>query len=187
MILIIERFRGFLISHTLFMTVLAILFLATSCATHPNPQTRRSLEVGTVPQTERSSDPREIEELIYDEYMKWKDTRHRLGGTSQAGIDCSAFVREVYKNAFNIELPRTTREQVKRGKPIKREELRAGDLVFFKPPWYPRHVGIFLKGRKFVHATKGEGVTVSQIGPDYWGKYYWTARRIFPKQSQEQE
>jgi cell wall-associated NlpC family hydrolase len=178
--LISESLGRLQISHSFFLTVLAILFLATSCATHADPQTRRSLEVKILQQTERSPDAPEIEERIYEEYIRWKGTRHRLGGTGQGGIDCSAFVRAVYQNAFNIELPRTTEEQVKRGRRIKREDLRAGDLVFFKPPSYPRHVGIFLRGRDFVHASKGEGVIISQIAPDYWGKYYWTARRIFP-------
>jgi cell wall-associated NlpC family hydrolase len=183
--LISERLRRLQISYTSSLTVLAILFVATSCATYANPQTRRSLEAKTLLQTARSSDSREIEELIYEEFTRWKGTRHRLGGTGQGGIDCSAFVRAVYKNAFNIELPRTTGEQVKRGRRVKREKLRAGDLVFFKPPSYPRHVGIFLRGRDFVHASKRKGVIISQIAPDYWGKYYWTARRIFPQQSQE--
>jgi cell wall-associated NlpC family hydrolase len=178
--LISERSRRLQISYAFSLTVLAILFATTSCATHANPQTRRSLEAETLLQTERTSDSRQIEELIYEEYVRWKGTRHRLGGTGQGGLDCSAFVRAVYKNAFNIELPRTTEEQAKRGRRIKRENLRAGDLVFFKPPSYPRHVGIFLKGRDFVHASKSEGVIISQIAPDYWGKYYWTARRIFP-------
>jgi cell wall-associated NlpC family hydrolase len=57
-------------------------------------------------------------------------------------------------------------------------ELRAGDLVFFKPPSAPRHVGIYLSGKQFVHASKSNGVTISEIDRVYWGKYYWTGRRI---------
>jgi cell wall-associated NlpC family hydrolase len=117
--------------------------------------------------------------------MRWKGTKHKLGGTGRDGIDCSNFVRAVYKNVFNIELPRTTRDQAKQGTPVKRNELQAGDLVFFKPPTYPRHVGIFLKGKVFVHASKSKGVITSQIDPYYWGKYYWTARRISPNQFQK--
>jgi cell wall-associated NlpC family hydrolase len=104
-----------------------------------------------------------------------------LGGTGRGGIDCSGFVRAVYKNVFNIELPRTTKGQVKQGRPISRGELQAGDLVFFKPPTYPRHVGIFLNGNQFVHASKNKGVIISKIDGYYWGKYYWTARRILSK------
>jgi hypothetical protein len=79
---------------------------------------------------------------------------------------------------LNVDLPRTTKAQVKQGRPIPLKRLQAGDLVFFKPPSYPRHVGIYLGGSEFVHASKNKGVTLSKIDPTYWGKYYWTARRI---------
>jgi cell wall-associated NlpC family hydrolase len=59
-------------------------------------------------------------------------------------------------------------------------ELQAGDLVFFQPSSYPRHVGIYLGGSEFVHASKSKGVTLSRIDETCWGKYYWTARRIIP-------
>jgi cell wall-associated NlpC family hydrolase len=87
-------------------------------------------------------------------------------------------VKAVYKDVFNVDLPRTTKAQVKQGRPIPLKRLQAGDLVFFKPPSYPRHVGIYLGGSEFVHASKNKGVTLSKIDPTYWGKYYWTARRI---------
>ena len=96
----------------------------------------------------------------------------------------SVFVKAVYKDVFNIELPRSTRLQVRAGQAVFYEDLRAGDLVFFRPPSYPRHVGIYLGGSEFVHASKNKGVTVSKIDRHYWGKYYWTARRILPKSYQ---
>jgi cell wall-associated NlpC family hydrolase len=57
--------------------------------------------------------------------------------------------------------------------------LEAGDLVFFRPPGNPRHVGIYLSNNEFMHASKTQGVTISRIDPLYWGKYYWTARRLY--------
>ncbi len=105
-----------------------------------------------------------------------------MGGDDRTGIDCSGFVRAVYKNVFNIDLPRTTKMQIKKGSPVDKNELSAGDLVFFKPPTYPCHVGIFLSENDFVHASKKKGVIISQIDSHYWGKYYLTARRILEKQ-----
>ena len=176
-----ETSRQFLISPCLRLPVLAIFLFALSCAAHLEPHTKVTPEIETSPRTKRYSDSREIEKLIYDEYMRWKGTQHRLGGTGRKGIDCSGFVRAVYKNVFTIDLPRTTKEQVKQGVPIKRDALQAGDLVFFKPPTYPRHVGIYLNGNEFVHASKNKGVIISRIDSYYWGEYYWTARRLFPK------
>jgi len=103
-----------------------------------------------------------------------------MGGTGHKGFDCSGFVKVVYRNVFDIELPRTTNGQVKRGKRIRFNELQPGDLVFFRPPEYARHVGIYLSQSKFVHASKKKGVSVSKIDGTYWEKYYWTARRILP-------
>jgi cell wall-associated NlpC family hydrolase len=129
---------------------------------------------------EKQSPANKVEMRILEEYRRWKGTRHRLGGTSRQGIDCSGFVKAVYKDVFNINLPRTTKAQVLQGKSISFNELQPGDLVFFKPPNYPRHVGILLSRSKFVHASKTKGVTISKIDSHYWGKYYWTARRIIP-------
>jgi len=132
-------------------------------------------------QARKYADTDDREKRILDEYKQWQGTRHKLGGNDGKGIDCSGFVKEVYRDVFNINLPRTTMEQVKWGKPVTLKELQPGDLVFFKPPTYARHVGIFLSQSEFVHASKKKGVTVSKIDAHYWGKYYWTARRILPE------
>ena len=121
-----------------------------------------------------------IERRILDQYQRWKGMRHQLGGTGSRGIDCSGFVKAVYRDAFNINLPRTTKAQVHQGKSVARHELQPGDLVFFRPPGYPRHVGIYLNQSKFVHASKSKGVTISKIDKYFWEKYFWTARRIIP-------
>jgi cell wall-associated NlpC family hydrolase len=158
--------------------VLMASFLISSCATSPQ-QSRVTATGSTHPSAVKSDfDDAELEKRLRLEYKRWKGTRHRLGGTGSRGIDCSGFVKAVYKDVFNIDLPRTTKAQVRRGRPIPFDALQAGDLVFFQPPTYPRHVGIYLGGSEFVHASKNKGVTLSKIDPTYWGKYYWTARRI---------
>ena len=162
------------------VTALALSVFTTSCTTnqkHPavvNPDLNRA---GTA---EKQSQVNNVEQRILDEYRRWKGIRHRLGGTGNQGIDCSGFVKTAYKDVFNINLPRTTKAQVRQGKSVSFNELQPGDLVFFKPPNYPRHVGIFLSRSQFVHASKTKGVTISKIDAHYWGKYYWTARRIIP-------
>jgi cell wall-associated NlpC family hydrolase len=162
------------------LSVLAAIFLIAACATPPK-QSRVTTIGSAHPQVFKGhAADAEIEKRIRDEYRRWKGTQHQLGGTGNRGIDCSGFVREVYKNVFNIDLPRTTNAQVKQGRPIPFNALQPGDLVFFKPSTYPRHVGIFLSESEFVHASKNKGVTVSKIDRYYWGKYYWTARRILP-------
>jgi cell wall-associated NlpC family hydrolase len=83
-------------------------------------------------------------------------------------------------NIFEMDLPRTTRAQSTLGRSVDQTDLQAGDLVFFKPPSYPRHVGIYLSRSEFIHASKSNGVTISRIDPVYWGNYFWMARRLLP-------
>jgi cell wall-associated NlpC family hydrolase len=160
----------------------ALCFFAISCSTS---QKQPPAEYPDSHRQVKAADPGQagnIEQRILVQYQRWKGTRHRLGGSGSRGIDCSGFVKAVYRDAFNINLPRTTKAQVHQGKSVPRNELQPGDLVFFKPPGYPRHVGIYLNQSKFVHASKSKGVIISKIDKYYWGKYFWTARRIISAQ-----
>ncbi len=176
----LKTFYGCISINFLGVFVPAALFLMVGC-TAPTKPVRMTTSKDQHPQVEkRRAADSDIEKRLRQEYRRWLGTQHRLGGSGRGGIDCSGFVSAVYKDVFNIELPRTTRSQVRQGRVIPFENLRAGDLVFFKPPSYPRHVGIYLGGSEFVHASKKNGVTVSKIDKVYWGKYYWTARRVLP-------
>ena len=121
----------------------------------------------------------EIERRIRKECIRLKGSACRLNESNRGALDCSGFVRTVYKNVFDMDLPRSSREQSRQGISIARDDLRAGDLVFFRPPDYSCHVGIFLSQDRFVHVSKKKGITISQIDPLYWSKYYWTGRRVF--------
>ncbi len=72
-----------------------------------------------------------IKEKLYAQYAQWKGAKYKLGGLNKNGIDCSGFVFVTFKSKLGIALPRTTSLQVKTGKYIERNKLRAGDLVFF--------------------------------------------------------
>lgn len=119
-----------------------------------------------------------VEARVRSAYEQWRGSRHRLGGKGKGGIDCSAFVQAIYKDTFGLSLPRTTKAMVNVGKSIDRSELRAGDLVFFKPDSYPRHVGIYLSAGEFVHVSARKGVMISRTDSKYWSRHFWTARRI---------
>jgi len=109
---------------------------------------------------------------------RWEGAPHRLGGASTQGVDCSALVQSVYANEFGLDVPRTTAEQVHAGTPVSRSQLRPGDLVFFRPEWKERHVGIYLSDGQFLHASESEGVRVSDLRRSYWEERWWQARRL---------
>jgi cell wall-associated NlpC family hydrolase len=160
--------------------ILAVSTLTTSCSTAQKQKPVVYSEPRRVVKTPVPPRGNNIENSILDQYQRWKGTPHQLGGAGSRGIDCSGFVMAVYRDAFSIKLHRTTQSQVQQGKSVSLNELQPGDLVFFKPPDYPRHVGIYLSKSKFVHASKSKGVTISKIDEYYWGKYFWTAKRIIP-------
>ncbi|TLU75998.1 C40 family peptidase [Mannheimia varigena] len=108
-------------------------------------------------------------------YRNWVGTRYRMGGTTKAGIDCSAFVREVMGKAFNRDMPRSTAEQRHIGRSISKSDLRPGDLVFFRKN---NHVGVYIGNGKFVHASSSRGVTTSSLSESYWSRTYTQSRRV---------
>ncbi|MXW64133.1 MAG: hypothetical protein F4Y00_01150 [Bacteroidetes bacterium SB0662_bin_6] len=119
-----------------------------------------------------------VESRIHAEYAHWRGTPYLLGGTTKRGVDCSAFVQNVYADAFGIDLPRSTADQVREGRRVQPAQLKAGDLVFFRPPGASRHVGIYLENGTFTHASTSQGVTLGSLEEAYWQSAYWTSRRL---------
>lgn len=115
------------------------------------------------------------------QYDYWQGTPYRLGGTSKNGIDCSALIQIIYKNAFTKNIPRTTKIQAQSGAFVTRNNLKIGDLVFFKPSGKSRHVGIYMGKNQFMHASTSKGVIISTLDNPYWKSNYWQARRILDK------
>jgi lipoprotein Spr len=126
---------------------------------------------------EESSVTTDMNDAFMDFYNEWKHVKYRLGGNSKRGIDCSAFTQRVYKEKFDVKIPRTTRTQVKVGKEIKKSELELGDLVFFKTGRTDRHVGVYMGNGEFMHASI-KGVKFTKLDKPFYKKAYWTSRRI---------
>ena len=119
-----------------------------------------------------------IASTLRAETQRWEGTPYELGGTTRRGIDCSAFAQRLYRNALDVELPRSTRTQVQEGQRISKSNLRPGDLVFFRPARKVRHVGVYVGEGEFAHASTSEGVTITPLSREYWQDAYWTARRV---------
>ena len=124
-----------------------------------------------------SSTSAAVRQALLAQHQRWVGTPYRLGGTNERGIDCSALIQNVYRDTFNVQLPRTTRQQVKQGRQVDRSELQPGDLVFFNPPGVGRHAGIYIGSGRFMHASSSKGVMISRLDNSYWQRYYWQSRR----------
>lgn len=112
----------------------------------------------------------------------WFGTRYVYGGTTKRGIDCSAFTREMYRGAYNIELPRTAREQYATVRKISAVDLKEGDLVFFNTTGGVSHVGIYLSNNKFAHASSKKGVTISDLYESFYLNRFIGAGRLQEKE-----
>jgi lipoprotein Spr len=118
-----------------------------------------------------------VHNALMDFYNKWKGVKYKFGGDDRKGIDCSAFTQKVFKEKFDLDIPRTTRTQVKIGTTVKKSELELGDLIFFKTGRVDRHVGIYIGEGKFMHASI-KGVKVTKLNKPFYKKAYWTSKRV---------
>ena len=112
--------------------------------------------------------------------MALRGTPYRNGGTDPSrGFDCSGFVQWVFAQHGTI-LPRGTREQYDEGGKLDRDDVQAGDLVFFETVSRgPSHVGIALGAGQFVHAPSSRGVVrVESYTSGYWASRWVGARRV---------
>lgn len=106
---------------------------------------------------------------------------YRFGGNSpETGLDCSGFIQYVFKKSLRVTLPRTSAGMAQVGREIERDELKAGDLVFFNTRGFRySHVGIYLGNNKFIHAPRtGKNIEVANMGNSYWAGRYNGARRV---------
>lgn len=109
---------------------------------------------------------------LLDAYDSWKGTKYLWGGTTKKGVDCSALTRALYKEAFDYSLPRISVEQVKKGKRVSYNNLKPGDLLYFRPLNRFNHVGIYIGNNKFINSSSTKGVTIGDLKSSYWKKYF---------------
>src|SRR5580704_6744118 len=83
---------------------------------------------------------------------------HRGANTPERGFDCSGLVAYVMSH-FDIKLPRTAREQALVGQSLTRDlnVLKPGDLLTFGHGKRISHVGIYIGGGQYVHASTPGG------------------------------
>lgn len=83
--------------------------------------------------------------------------RYVLGGTSpERGFDCSGFLQFVMRG-LDVRLPRTANEQAQVGEEVPPDPSRLlpGDILTFGQPGRITHVGMYIGGGRFIHASTG--------------------------------
>lgn len=113
---------------------------------------------------------------LYVEAANWIGTPYRGGGNTKRGVDCSGLTSAIYNKVYRKTLERSAEDQRKKDcKKVKKRKLKEGNLVFFhngRKKKRASHVGIYLKDRKFIHASTSQGVIISTLDEEYWRKHW---------------
>jgi murein DD-endopeptidase / murein LD-carboxypeptidase len=180
-----------------FILVLMICFLA-SCR-HRRQESQAVLKTATRPPVKKarttspSSSPdrasqlkealgltnKDLQGKLYSFVLDWYGVPYRYGGCQKNGVDCSCFASLLCQSVYGYSLPRQAGEIFKGCKQLGLEDVREGDLLFFKiGSTKITHVAVYLRNRYFVHASTSRGVMVNSLGEAYFKKYFFSAGRM---------
>lgn len=106
--------------------------------------------------------------------------KYKRGGEGPNEFDCSGFTKYVYKKAINLSLPRQSKDQAKVGTTVSRQNIRKGDLLFFKTNGRSiSHVAIYMGDGKMIHAVnEDKDIQIDSIHDSYWKRTYSHAQRV---------
>ena len=119
-----------------------------------------------------------LQNALLKSFENWKGTKYSFGGDSSRGIDCSALTRRVYREVFSFELPRVTKDQIKVGRHVSRNNLKPGDILYFRPDGKYNHTAVYLGNSLFINASSSKGVILSSLEHSYWSKYFVHGVRV---------
>ncbi|WP_235609910.1 C40 family peptidase [Blattabacterium punctulatus] len=122
-------------------------------------------------------------DFLIEKAKNYRSTPYRYGGNTKDGIDCSAFIKNIFAS-YKILLPRRSFNQAKKGFLVPKKYIEKGDLLFFATGKYRKkinHVGMVIHVNHnnifFIHASTS-GVLISRLYQKYWKNKFITARRI---------
>ena len=125
-----------------------------------------------------------IVNALLAEAKNYLGTPYNYGGKSPAGFDCSGFTYFIF-DKFDIEIPRSSRNQVSAGNEVPYEEAQPGDLIVFTgtdaSTGRAGHVGIVVEnegGISFIHSSSNGGVKVSEVEGTGYQKRFLQVRRV---------
>jgi len=107
------------------------------------------------------------------------ETGYRFGGKNpEAGLDCSGMVSYVFDRATNLRLSGSAADIARKGKPVDKNSLLPGDLVFFNTANRPySHVGIYIGDGRFIHAPSSKGsVRTESLNQGWFASRFEEAR-----------
>ncbi len=93
---------------------------------------------------------------------------YRYGGSAPTGFDCSGLVHYSYQRAGKA-VPRTTTQLWNATTAVDRDDIQAGDVLFFRIEGKMSHVGMYIGDNRFVHApSSGKSVSIESLSSDFY-------------------
>lgn len=156
----------------LLLTAVALLF---SCATSPKSKTRHGI---TKSSDSGYSDDKGMK--IAQIAQSMVGIKYRYGGSSpDEGFDCSGLVYYSHSK-IGEQVPRVSYAQLAASDEVDSDDLRPGDLLFYRINGKPSHVGIYIGQGQFVHApSSGKKVRVSSMANVYFKPRLIRAGRLY--------
>lgn len=137
---------------------------------------------GATPAASRALEPTPAGREVVMYALGLIGTDYRFGGKNpEAGLDCSGMVSYIYARAAQVQVSGSAADIARKGRPVSRQSLRPGDLVFFNTLNRPRsHVGIYIGDQRFVHAPSSNGqVRIERLDNGYFASRFEEARTYF--------
>jgi len=169
--------------------LLPLALLLAACGTTPGPAPEPEHPQRTIPRPPdirdgrayfSLADPGHREALVISAY-NLLGTGYRFGGSNpDAGLDCSGMVSYLVKVVSGQSLPHNAARIASITRPIERDSLEAGDLVFFNTRGRPfSHMGIYLGDDRFIHAPSSRGrVRIERMDNRYFAARFTAARSL---------
>jgi len=120
-------------------------------------------------------------DLFIAESMGYLGVPYVWGGSEPDGFDCSGFTYYIVNQVLGNDFPRAIELQMELGVYVERDQLIAGDIIFFENTYKEglSHVGFYLGDGQFISATgRQDAVAIDSLDDSYWSERYLTTRRI---------
>ena len=114
------------------------------------------------------------------QYLKsLKEVPYLWGGTTKAGMDCSAFVQSLFFRLAKILLPRNSRRQKECGKRVFLKDIQTLDVLFFRHLATDKHhVGIYFDQKIWHFCLDKKGLSSEPLSAMQKRYKHLTTRRL---------
>lgn len=118
-------------------------------------------------------------QALFREAYRYLGIPYHFGGNAVSGIDCSAFVMDVFASC-GYPLPRHSSDQTAYGLAVPKDQLQPGDRLYFGNAATRNisHTGLYIGNGYFIHASSNSrAVAISHLREPLYERIYICARR----------